>query len=63
MTEKNNEYKIPEGLVFSFPVTVKDGIYKIVPGIAMPDPFSRERIKVTTNELLEERESVKAMLN
>lgn len=48
--------------MFSFPVTVQEGKYTIVNDIAMPDPFSREMIKITTDELLKEREIVKDMM-
>ncbi|XP_055334811.1 malate dehydrogenase, cytoplasmic-like [Paramacrobiotus metropolitanus] len=48
------EYGIPEGLVFSFPVTVENGQWKIVPNLAIDD-FSKEKLKITTTELEEER--------
>ena len=62
LTETNNEYNIPPGIVFSFPVTVENGKITIVPDIAMPDPFSRNLIKITTDELLQERETVSKLL-
>ncbi len=61
-TEKDNPYDVPEGIVFSFPVTVEEGKVLIVPEIAMPDSFSREMIKRTTDELLKERHDVAAFL-
>jgi len=62
MTEQENYYNIPEGIVFSFPVTVEKEHISIVPDIAMPDPLSKEMIKRTTEELLNEREAVKSIL-
>lgn len=61
MTDSKNGYSIPEGIIFSFPVTVEKGEYTIVPDIAMPDTFSRDLIKATVDELLQERETVKSM--
>jgi len=49
------EYGVPEGLVFSFPVTISNKQWKIVPELALDD-FSREKIKITTTELEEERQ-------
>lgn len=58
----DGSYGIPEGLVFSFPVTI-DGAtheWKIVQGLQWDD-FAKEKISTTTNELLEERdEALKA---
>jgi len=53
------EYGVPEGLVFSFPVTVSNKQWKIVPELALDD-FAREKIKITTTELLEERQEADA---
>ena len=61
--DTHNEYNVPAGLVFSFPVTVEKGRVAIVPEIAMPDDFSRDMIKRTTEELLNERASVASFLN
>ena len=57
----DGSYDIPEGTIFGFPVTTENGEYKIVAGLAI-DEFSRERINVTLNELLEEREGVKHLV-
>jgi malate dehydrogenase len=51
------EYGSPEDLIFSYPVTVKGGKYEVVQGIELSD-FDRERIKITGDELLEERAAV-----
>jgi malate/lactate dehydrogenase len=53
------EYGVPEGLVFSFPVTIANKQWKIVPDLALDD-FSRDKIKITTTELEEERSEASA---
>ena len=57
----DGSYGIEEGLIYSFPVTVKDGDYSIVQGLEIND-FSRERMIATENELKEERDGVKHLL-
>jgi malate dehydrogenase len=57
----DGSYDIPEGTIFGFPVTTENGEYKIVQGLEV-DAFSRERINVTLNELLEERNGVKHLV-
>lgn len=55
-----NSYGVPDGLMFSFPVTVSDQKeWKIVDGIEWND-FAQNRIKITTDELLEERDEALA---
>jgi malate dehydrogenase len=53
----DGSYDVREGIITSFPVTTKNGEWKIVQGLDVPE-FSRERITNTVNELLEEREAV-----
>jgi len=48
------EYGIPEGLIFSFPVTTKNGQYTIVKDLEI-DEYARGKIAITTKELEEER--------
>jgi malate dehydrogenase len=57
----DGSYGIPEGLIYSFPVTVKDGQYKIVQGLTI-DAFGRERMLATQRELEEERDAVASLL-
>ncbi|MBM5812416.1 MAG: malate dehydrogenase [Gammaproteobacteria bacterium] len=57
----DGSYGIPEGVMYSYPVTCRDGRYTIVPGLAISD-FSRERMTATHRELLEERDGVKDLL-
>lgn len=57
----NGEYDITKGLVYSYPVTVDNGKWKIVEGIKVNEE-SRQYMKHTENELLEEREAIKDLL-
>ena len=50
----DGSYGSPEGVFFSYPVRCKDGAWEIVRGLE-PDEFSREQIRITGEELLEER--------
>lgn len=50
----DGSYGVPEGIVFSYPVTCENFSYKIVQGLSI-DPFSAEKIRITTQELVEER--------
>jgi len=50
----DGSYNIPEGVIYSFPVTIgSDRSWKIVQGLAQDD-FATEKMKATYNELLEE---------
>jgi malate dehydrogenase len=53
----DGSYGVADGLISSFPVTCRDGVYSIVPGLEIDD-FSRQRIDATVSELIEEREAV-----
>jgi malate dehydrogenase len=56
------EYGVPEGLFFSFPVATKpDGTWAVVEGLTH-DAQAAERLRLTTEELLQERELVKHLL-
>jgi malate dehydrogenase len=55
------EYGIPEGLQFGYPVRSDGSAWSIVEGIEH-DNWAREKIKITTDELLEERDEVKELL-
>ncbi len=57
----DGSYGIPEGTQFGFPVTCANGKFEIVKGLEI-DEFSQERINITLNELMEEREGVKHLL-
>ncbi|KAF7627287.1 malate dehydrogenase [Meloidogyne graminicola] len=53
----DGSYGIPEGLIFSFPVTIdgKTREWKIVQGLEIDD-FAKQKIEITTKELTTERE-------
>ncbi len=53
----DGSYGVPEGLISSFPVTVKDGEYSIVQGLELND-FSRAKIDASVAELVDERNAV-----
>lgn len=55
-------YGIPEGLIFSFPVTTKNGKYELVKGLNVDDEDSVARIKKTVDELVGERQAVEHLL-
>lgn len=57
----DGSYGINEGIIYSYPVTCKNGEYEIVQGLAV-DAFSRERMQLTEKELREERDGVKELL-
>jgi malate dehydrogenase len=57
----DGSYGIPSGLIYSYPVTCRNGEYQIVQGLAI-DEGSRKRMMATENELKEEREGVKDLL-
>jgi len=57
----DGSYGIPEGVVYSYPVTCRNGGYEIVQGLPV-DEFSRKRMQATLAELHEERDGVKGLL-
>ena len=58
----DGSYGIEEGVVFSFPVTCKNGDYEIVQGLEIDD-FSRGRLRASEKELREERAVIEDLLN
>ena len=57
----NGEYGVPEGIIFSFPVTITDGKVTVVKGIEHNE-FARSKIAATARELVTEREAVADLL-
>jgi len=51
----DGSYNTPVGVMFSFPVTIKNGRWAIVKGLPLDD-FAREMLGITGKELCEERE-------
>ncbi len=58
----DGSYGIGEGLIYSYPVTCRDGAWQIVPGLEIGD-FSRARMEATRKELDEERAAVQKLLS
>ena len=59
----DGSYGIPEDLIFGFPLTSNgQGKVDIVQGIELND-FAQTKIKITTDELLSEKEAVKDLLD
>ena len=59
----DGSYGIPEDLIFGFPLTSNgQGKIDIVQGIELND-FAQAKIKITTEELLSEKEAVKDLLD
>jgi len=57
----DGSYGIAKGLIYSFPVTCKNGDWEIVQGLKI-DAFSQARMDATEQELSEERDAVKHLL-
>jgi malate dehydrogenase len=57
----DGSYGIPEGVIYSYPVTCRNGAYSIVQGLEINE-FSREKMQATHRELLEERDGVKDLI-
>ncbi len=58
----HGDYEIPAEVIYGFPVTCANGEYTLVKGLEI-DAFSRERMTLTLNELLEEQAGVKHLLS
>ena len=56
----DGSYGIEPGVIFGYPVTVKDGSYTIVKDLPI-NAFSQSRIDTTENELREERAAVEGL--
>lgn len=57
----NEEYAVPKGLIFSYPVICDEGHYRLVRDLEI-DATEVEKIKRTTEELLTERKAVENLL-
>ncbi len=56
----HGEYGAPEGLIFGFPVISDATTWKVEEGIALDD-FAKARIKITTDELISERDEITSL--
>lgn len=57
----DGSYGVAKGIVYSFPVTCKNGSYEIVQGLELDD-VDNERLKLSEKELLEERAIIQDLL-
>merc|ERR1712142_1291188 len=57
-----NKYNVPEGLIYSFPVTTNNGSWAAVEGLTV-SAFSREKLDATAAELQEEKAFALDFLN
>ncbi len=57
----DGSYGIAPGVIYSYPVTCKDGKYEIVQDLEI-DAFSRERMEATDRELREEAAAIADLL-
>lgn len=57
----DGSYGIPEGVIYSYPVSCSSGRYRIVPDLAISE-FSCERMTATHRELTEERDQVEDLI-
>ena len=57
----DGSYGVEKGIIYSFPVRCDYGRYQIVGGLDISD-WSRERMKLTEAELLEEKETINHLL-
>ncbi|HLJ37193.1 MAG TPA: malate dehydrogenase [Steroidobacteraceae bacterium] len=57
----DGSYGIGAGVIYSYPVTIANGDYRIVQGLTIDD-FSRKRMDSTHAELREERDGVKDLI-
>lgn len=58
----DGSYGVPKGLYFSYPVVCANGKYEKINNLPI-DEFSAKKIELTKKELLEERDTVKSLLN
>ena len=57
----DGSYGISEGIIYSFPVVCKDGVFEIVQGLEMNE-FSEDCLRASEAELLEERKAIEHLL-
>lgn len=57
----DGSYGIEPGLVYSYPVAIRDGEYSIVQGLEI-DPYSRDKLDASAAELAAERDMIRHLL-
>ena len=58
----NGSYGIAPGVIYGYPVTIRNGRYEIVQNLEI-NAFSRERMDASEKELREERSAIEALLD
>ena len=58
----SGEYGVPEGLQFGFPVVSDGSSWEVAEGFVLDD-FAGEKLRLTTEELVDEREAVRELLD
>jgi len=58
----DGSYGVKKGIIFSFPVIIKNGKIEIVQNLSIDD-FSKKKMEITEKELLEERQIAFEFLN
>lgn len=57
-----NPYGVPDGLVYSFPLRITGpGTYEMITGLEL-SAYARDRLRITTEELQEERDAILELL-
>ena len=56
----DGSYGTPEGVMFSFPITISSGKWSIKQGLSISD-FARGKLDATGKELCEERDEAMAV--
>lgn len=59
--QSDGSYGVDKGIIYSFPVRIKDGKVSIVQGLKI-DEFSQKKMQETLKELLEERDTALGFL-
>ena len=57
----NGSYGIPSGVMYSFPVTCKNGHYQIVQGLETSQQ-DQEKMQISYQELIAEQEAIKHLV-
>ena len=57
----DGSYGITDGLIYSYPVTCKFGHYEVVQDLEINE-FSRDKMRITEQELIEERDAIANLL-
>ena len=51
------EYDIPEDIIFGFPCITENSNYQVIKNLEIDD-FSKQRIQITLDELIEEKNAI-----